>query len=177
MIVEVCRFYSHIHEKKRINNRHFYFIASEALENLGFHVGMFDILDSVSPRSEPKRINWEGRYQQLLQFKKIHGHCVVPSTKEEYAKLSSWVQHQRCEKKKKLKGLKSRLTDEKEKLLEDAGFVWSTNEWNWNLRLSKLKEYRKVHGHCNVSTKDGVLGGWVTTQRMQYGKKNFLVNV
>jgi hypothetical protein len=44
-------------------------------------------------------------------------------------------------------------------------------EWHCRYRLSELAEYRKVHGHCNVSQKyseNTKLGRWVETQRYQY---------
>ena len=144
-------------------------LRREALENLGFHVGMFDVTNTSS--KESKRVSWEGRYTQLLQFKEDHGHCNVPTTNEKYRKLSSWVQHQRAEKKKKIKGEKSRLSDEKEALLQSAGFIWSSKEWNWRSRLNDLRIYKELHGHCSVPTKDDGLGAWVMTQRLQYGKK------
>jgi hypothetical protein len=141
----------------------------QALESLGFHVGMFDVTKNA--KKESKRVSWDGRYRQLLQFKEDHGHCDVPTTIEKYKRLSSWVQHQRAERRKKLNGKKSRLSEEKEALLNDAGFIWSSKEWNWQLRLKDLKMYKELHGHCIVPTKDGgSLGAWVMTQRLQYGK-------
>ena len=147
----------------------------DALENLGFHVGMFDFehSDSTYGWYEPKRVSWDGRFQQLLHFKEEYGHCNVPTkTNEKYSNLSNWVQHQRAEKKKKNKGLQSRLTDEKDELLEGAGFIWSSKELNWSIRLNDLREYKEIHGHCNVPTKEGELGGWVMTQRLQHGKNS-----
>lgn len=142
----------------------------KSLENLGFHIGMFEIEVTGPDGNKAKRISWDGRYQQLLQFKEEYGHCNVPTNDEHFSKLSGWVQHQRAEKKKKACGKKSRLTDENEQLLESAGFIWSIKEWNWRQRLEDLKQYKQLHGHCSVPTRDGELGGWVMTQRLTYGK-------
>ena len=141
----------------------------EALETLGFHIGMFDVCASTQVT---KRISWEGRYEQLLKFRKDHGgQCNVPGNEEKFNQLSSWIQHQRAEKRKKDAGKKSRLSDEKESLLENVGFIWSTKEWKWSLRLEELRKYKEAHGHCNVPTKEAELGGWVMTQRLQYGNE------
>ncbi len=142
----------------------------EALEKLGFHVGMFN--ENVILNKELKRISWEGRYRQLLKFKEDHGHCNVPTTSKEYQKLSSWVQHQRAEKKKIDNGQKSRLTRVKITMLEEAEFIWSSKEWNWQSRLIDLRMYKEVHGHCNVPTRHEGLGQWVMTQRLQYSKND-----
>jgi hypothetical protein len=43
--------------------------------------------------------------------------------------------------------------------------------FSWEDRLSELADYRKTHGHCNVTRKDSEnskLARWVKTQRMQY---------
>jgi hypothetical protein len=141
-----------------------------SMENLGFHIGMFEIEVTGPDGNKAKRISWDGRYQQLLQFKEEYEHCNVPTNDEHFSKLSGWVQHQRAEKKKKVCGKISRLTDENEQLLESAGFVWSIKEWNWVQRLEDLKQYKQLHGHCNVPTRDGELGGWVMTQRLTHGR-------
>jgi len=143
-----------------------------SLENLGFHTGMFDVVASGPAGYEAKRVSWYGRYQQLLQFKEEYGHCNVPTNDEQHRTLSGWVQHQRAEKKKKASGKMSKLTEDRETKLEAAGFIWSIKEWNWRQRLEDLKRYKQHHGHCNVPTKDGELGGWVMTQRLTYSKSS-----
>ena len=80
-----------------------------------------------------------------------------------------------------MKGVKSRLSDEKEALLQDLGFIWNVQENAWLQRLNELKEYKEKHGHVRVHTKDGQLGNWIMIQRLQYGlhrngKKNTLSN-
>ena len=40
----------------------------------------------------------------------------------------------------------------------------------WLTVYHELKEYKTKHGHCNVPTKLGLLGGWVGTQRTEYRK-------
>jgi len=73
-------------------------------------------------------------------------------------------------RKKRDKGRPSRLTIEKERLLESIGFIWSYKEYRWQQKLEQLREYKHTHGHCNIPTKDGELGSWVMTQRNRYNK-------
>ena len=40
----------------------------------------------------------------------------------------------------------------------------------WLAVYEELEEYKTKHGHCNVPTKSGSLGGWVGTQRAEYRK-------
>jgi hypothetical protein len=52
----------------------------------------------------------------------------------------------------------------------------------WEVRLSELADYRRIHGHCNVPqrySENTKLGSWVGTQRSQYrfhvdGKRSFM---
>jgi hypothetical protein len=149
------------------------------LEELGFHIGMF-MTGDTNADGQPQmrairtftRTSWDGRFQQLLEFKKEHGHCTVPTNDKTFMKLSGWVQHQRAEKKKKEKGFKSRLTDEREQRLDEIGFVWSIQDRVWNQRLNELREFKSQHGHVRVHTKNGKLGNWVMIQRLQYGFKS-----
>jgi len=181
--------------KKRRRRTHLTNERRVALEELGFHIGMFDFADdaedqttldsnavisgssstsilstSKSRRKPRKRFSWEMRFQQLMAFRDEHGHCNVPTNDVRYERLSSWVQHQRAEKKKKDRGVESRLCDERELTLVDAGFIWSSKEYKWQQQLQELRYYKETHGHCNIPTKDGDLGGWVMTQRLQYNK-------
>ena len=38
----------------------------------------------------------------------------------------------------------------------------------WYQRFQELKEYQEAHGNCNVSSRLGSLGKWVSTQRQKY---------
>jgi hypothetical protein len=63
------------------------------------------------------------------------------------------------------------LTTERVKALEGSGFLGSLSRSSWDDRLRELADYRKIHGHCNVSNscrEDPKLANWVRTQRTQY---------
>uniref|UniRef100_A0A6U3UDC3 Helicase-associated domain-containing protein n=1 Tax=Ditylum brightwellii TaxID=49249 RepID=A0A6U3UDC3_9STRA len=97
-----------------------------------------------------KRVDehWDTMLQQLLDYKKEHGDCLVPSRYEKNLKLGKWVETQRYEytklqraeqQKQKEEGgggesstsattksrpLSIRLTEERLKRLESIGFEW-----------------------------------------------------
>lgn len=84
-------------------------------------------LEAVDFSWESKnRVSWEQRYQDLIQFKDVHGHCNVPRNYENDQSLGRWAHLQR-EQYKKLEnnnGEKSTtLTTERVQAMEAIGFV------------------------------------------------------
>lgn len=82
-----------------------------------------------------------------------------------------------------------RLTDERRRRLEEAGFVWSARDSEksaepsritrnsyddqWDSMFLRLKDYKEKNGDCLVPKRckeDPKLGTWVDTQRVQYKK-------
>jgi hypothetical protein len=67
---------------------------------------------------------WEERHNELHQYKRVHGHCIVPSQFDENPQLGVWVKRQRqqykfyCEKKV------TSMTPERITKLEKLGFAW-----------------------------------------------------
>ena len=77
----------------------------------------------------------------------------------------------RYQYKLRMDGKHSTMTDERVRVLEAIGFVWSAQHALWEERLAELVEYRAKHGHCNVpnrSTLHPKLCVWVKSQRRQY---------
>jgi len=136
-----------------------------ALEEVGFGPQ----LKSRRLKEEPDRVlTWNDRYDQLILFKRIHGHVRVPSS---YGTLGSWVQYQRSKR--------DSMPAEKRKILGRAGFVWNHNDWQWDQRFSELESYKNQVGDTDVPISQGALGEWVQIQRVQHslymrGKKSHL---
>lgn len=127
-----------------------------ALESAGFKPGMFN------QHREPVkkyRVSWEERYEELVTFKQLHGHCVVPKN---YGSLGSWVRAQRHLMKK------DALPEDKIDLLSELDFVWDVHQWQWNQTFHDLIEYKRTNGHTNVPMSQGSLGLWVSNQRAHY---------
>jgi hypothetical protein len=119
-----------------------------------------------------KQGQWNNRFQELLAFKRKYGHMYVPNSFVENPQLSQWVKRQRYQHKLKVAGKHSTLNNERQQLLDKLGFIWDSHASFWHERLQDLKEYRKMHGHCNVpvSYSDISLSFWVKHQRRQYNR-------
>lgn len=113
---------------------------------------------------------WQERFEELLLFGRSYGHLLVPHCYPLNQKLAQWVKRQRHQYKRKKLGHHSTLSDEREQLLLDAGFVFDSHKAVWNLRFQTLKAFHKVHGHCNIPTdfRDSSLSVWMKHQRRQY---------
>lgn len=83
-----------------------------------------DSLQFQFSAKDPNSMSWEARFKQLKEFVKKYGHALVPIKWKENSQLASWVSRQRQEYRQRVKGLPSRLTDERLALLAQVGFVW-----------------------------------------------------
>jgi hypothetical protein len=70
-------------------------------------------------------VGWESRFEQLKEYRIVHGHCNVPQSYEHDKPFGRWVMKQRCERSQKLRGLKSQMTLERESKLNTIGFEWN----------------------------------------------------
>ena len=114
---------------------------------------------------------WSARYQDLIEFRKDRGHCLVPHKWKGNPELAQWVKRQRYQYKLKMQGRHSTLTDERLKCLNNMGFVWDSHKAAWEERYDELLQFRQIHGHTNVPSGDSVypqLSVWVKCQRRQY---------
>ena len=108
----------------------------EKLKSLGFE---FQLSESVP---------WELRFNELVEFKALHGHCKVPRGYKENIKLSEWVHMQRKNYRKKLPSIIGERVDK----LNEIGFLWDVKKANpsFEERLTQLREFRRKHGHLDV---------------------------
>jgi len=115
--------------------------------------------------------SWNAQFQELLQFRRVNHHCLVPRVYHENPKLSQWVQKQRHQRKRKNQGLFSTLSDERQELLSNlAGFCWDSHQAVWNERFQSLEVFHMDYGHCTVPSNhpDSSLFNWVRYQRKQF---------
>jgi hypothetical protein len=107
---------------------------------------------------------WEQRCQELIQFQHAHGHVLVPLQYPANPCLSHWIKRQRCQYKLKTEGKHSTLTDERQALLDNLGFVWDSHCASWDSRLDELLEFGRVQGHYIVPTvypENPPLAAWI----------------
>lgn len=140
-----------------------------ALESVGFCEQMFD---EPRPRSTVKhqRATWEERFEELQEYKKVNGDCLVSKN---YGPLGSWVRSQRhLRKEQGTMGVSfeggGQLSQDRVDRLNDLGFVWDVHQYQWNQTYHDLLAYRNEHGDCNVPMSFGGLGLWVFNQRAHY---------
>lgn len=114
---------------------------------------------------------WFERFQELCNYKRLHGHCVVPYNYNANPQLVRWVKRQRNQYKCFKEGVKCNMTEERAGALQSIGFVWDCQETTWEMRLAQLRDYRAIYHHCNVPTsypQNPALAMWVKGIRRQY---------
>ena len=62
------------------------------------------------------------------------------------------LHRQRGQWKLKQAGKRSTLTEEREKALDELGFVWDSHKAAWEMKYNELSEFKARTGHCNVPT-------------------------
>jgi len=115
--------------------------------------------------------DWTTRFLQLCDFRKRFGHCIVHHNFNENLPLARWVKRQRYQYKLLMEGKPSTMTPERIQCLENIGFTWHSQSSAWYERLEDLREFKSVHGHCNVPStyaENPKLATWVRCQRRQY---------
>ena len=142
------------------------------------------LLDNIGFEWSPLNDQWYRRYDELIQYKQVHGNCKVPKAHTN-AQLSKWVINQRSQFRLMNEGKPSYMTPKRLNLLIQIGFEWSIDRMahkKWQDRFEELCNFRELNGHCNVPFKykeNKKLGKWVDNQRYQYkmlaeGRKSYL---
>lgn len=130
------------------------------MNSIGFDWGLKRDFGGVKPKDL-----WPLRYEQLVEFKKQHGHCDVPYNYAENRQLGIWVGNQRYKRKQ------NKLAPEYERLLNDLGFTWEDVERGvWDERYQELVEFKAKHGHCDVPVvypENSKLGWFTKNMRTQ----------
>jgi hypothetical protein len=116
-------------------------LTDEQEESLGLLSG--DIFD----------LTWNKRYEELVEYKKEHGHSMVPRDSQTHKALGKWVHNQRQLYRKNMQGKLrkgSGFSDERISLLNELDFVWDPLEDLWTKRYAELVEFYEEHGHSMV---------------------------
>ena len=115
----------------------------------------------------PVRNRWDYMFDQLVEYKKEHGHTNVPQRSRKYLQLSHWIRNQRAAKR-----YNRPIIAERGRRLDEIGFAWRLiDPLSWESMFENLVEFKKVYRHCNVPQhwkKNKRLGKWVNTQRTAY---------
>jgi len=119
-------------------------------------------LDALGFDWNPSETRRHEMVQRLKAFKKQHGHYNVPQRYTADPALAIWVATRRTHKR--LKNLSTQQIAE----LDAIGFDWNPSKTRRREMVQRLKEFKKQHGHCNVTrqyTTDPHLGQWVSGVR------------
>jgi hypothetical protein len=117
---------------------------------------------------------WDGRLEELRQYKELHGHSRISHLDSEHRDLYSWLVVQKTQHRRMKEGEKSQMTEERAARLEALGVEWSYRAGLWNERLRELKAFRDRHGHTQVTSSIGdplyPLTQWCRKQKHLYRK-------
>lgn len=116
-------------------------------------------LNDLGFRWNPKKENWDGKYELLVEYKNANGDCLV---NKHHPELGSWVIKQRALFKN------GTLDEYKLNKLNSISFIWDVVEYTWNERYLELVQYQIKHGDCKVLKRYPVLGPWVQSQRLAH---------
>lgn len=136
------------------------------------------------PKRERKHVSWDERYNECKEFRKKYNHCKIPTNFKENISLGIWVQEQRRNFKKMMKGEKPRqpLKEENIEMLDEIDFYWGfapdpnkfpETDISWEKKFAELQQYKHSHGNFNVPMDDkgdislSKLGKWTRVQRTQ----------
>jgi len=112
---------------------------------------------------------WNYMYNRLVDYRNVHGHCIVPQRPK--TSLGNFVMKQRAYMRDQTKGKKSCMTPFRIEALDDIGFDWgkTCGDWLWNNRYDRLVSFKKLHRHCRVPTRKEVQEGW-TSEDKRFGR-------
>ena len=115
---------------------------------------------------------WCRQMKLLCKFHAEYGHCNVQLNNPNYSKLGLWVKEQRRHYMLMKQGRPSHMTLDRFRQLCELDFCYDSHESKWQHRLTKLKEFKRIHGNCFVSCSNANarLVVWVHHQRRQYKK-------
>jgi hypothetical protein len=99
---------------------------------------------------------WEERLNELLLFKKMYGHCMVPSSYDPNPQLAVWVKRQRRQYKF-LCGVKpTSMTLERIAKLEQHGFAWDCRKNKEEDAVSSSKTPIVSNGNSQITSRAAV---------------------
>jgi hypothetical protein len=101
-----------VYQRKMSNNNKLSKKRKDKLNSIGFDWGI-------------RRVDWDTRFEQLVQYKWTHGNCNVPRYYKLNPQLGRWVCEQRCLHSK------NALRKDRLAVLESIGFRFSRNIGDW----------------------------------------------
>jgi hypothetical protein len=130
-------------------------------------------LDTLVDKREGK---WQKHIDQLLSFRSVHGHCLVPNQYPKNQALATWCKRQRQSYKLHLQGKASPLTQGRIDQLKEIGFEFDVTperrkmvqlSKSWEEQLAEVCTFQRENGHVDVPIATE-LGQWWKIQRTAF---------
>jgi Helicase associated domain len=156
-------------QSTHVYNNHGISVTNQVADHQHQNTNTNAITESESGSAQTSK--WIAKYLELIEFKRLHGHCCVPTKWHGNFALAQWVKRQRYQYQLAKAGKPSSLTKQRRLLLDQAEFVWDLQDAVWEERLNDLMEFRKSHGHCKVPSKypqNPDLAIWAKCQRRHF---------
>jgi len=94
-------------------------VRQQKLEEIGF---VWDASDNFRMKRDDD--GWMRKFEELMEYKEKHGNCLVPKNYKGNPKLGRWVGTQRAWYHDTKKGKTTLMTEERQRILEEIGFLW-----------------------------------------------------
>lgn len=141
--------------------------------------------DSIQSKESHKRkyYNFDGRFDQLLEFKEEFEHCNVPHHYPGNPSLGRWCRYIKTTYNEIQKEMKASiyLSQDRMDRLTEIGFQWPVMDYDgaFEERCLQLEEFKNEFGHCDVSAHCDVsrrygdyaaLGHWCENLKTSYNR-------
>ena len=86
------------------------------------------LLEDLGFEWSPQDNSWNDLHRLLVEYEAEHGNCLVPQHYPDNKALGKWVDKQRTQYRLRREGKQTPLTEDRIKLLDEVGFVWSVKK-------------------------------------------------
>lgn len=123
---------------KRQRYQYSLFMRENKQSNL--NLDRIKMLDDIGFVWDLQKTTWEKRLNELIEYRKLHGHCNLPGSYSPNKALGTWVHRQRAQYKLYCAGKQSSLTLERIMELETIGFQWQHHQFKKNDKPRSTKK-------------------------------------
>ena len=119
---------------------------------------------------EAFRLRWEAKFEELMEYKRVHGHTRV--NEKDDKKLFYWCKNQRADRRE------GRMSSYRRNKLDEIEFDWTSRgpggkplDARWEQRLQDMVRFYEENGHWWPSpsrNETKSLAGWAKRQRQYY---------